>query len=362
MNKPSYADFDPAAKFQAIQSIIASKLTRYPKAICSYSGGSDSDTMLDLIERTRQVFGLKPVKYVFFNTGLEMEATKRHVKEIPEKYGVDIETIRPKRNIVLATREHGLPIFSKIFSFAFEDIQRKNIPLSVVKEYKQCETVTEKQKKFTELVEIFKRADVIAYICSCDRKGVPAENQLSLSSYPFLLDFALENPPKFKISKRCCDECKKKPAHEAQKGFDLITTGERFYEGGLRSTSVSGCFNEQANGQFRLRPLFFVTDSDKVWYKERYGLRYSDAYEVYGMKRTGCCGCSISARAVEDLEIIGQYEPKLKKAAWAVFGDAYRYRQQYVEYRDRRRKEEKEERESVLNAWKPYLEEVSENV
>ena len=361
MNKPAYADFDPAAKFQAIQSIIASKLTKYPKAICSYSGGSDSDTMLDLIERTRQVFGLKPVKYVFFNTGLEMEATKRHVNEIAEKYGVEIETIRPKKNIVLSTREHGVPIFSKIFSQAFEAVQMKNIPLSVAKKYEQCETIEEKQKKFSELVETFKRGEAIAYICSCDRKGVPVDdNQLTLSSIPYLYDFLLENTPTFQISKKCCDDCKKKPAHEAQKGFDLIITGERYYEGGRRSTSVSGCFNEQANGKFRLRPLFFVTDSDKAWYKERYGLRYSDAYEVYGMKRTGCCGCSISARAVEDLETIGKYEPQLKKAAWAVFGDAYRYRQQYVEYRARRRREEKEERESVLNKWKPYLEEVSE--
>lgn len=362
MNKPAYADFDSAAKFQAIQSIIASKLTKYPKAICSYSGGSDSDTVIDLIERTRVIFDLPPVKYVFFNTGLEMEATKRHVKEVSEKYGVEIETIRPKKNIVLSTRKHGLPIFSKIFSQAFETVQRKNIPLSVAKEYEKCETVEEKQKKFAELVEMFKNNEALNFICSCDRKGVPIDNQLSLSSIPYLYDFLVKHPPEFKISKKCCDDCKKKTAKEAQNGFDLIITGERFYEGGLRSTHVSGCFDEQANGQFRLRPLFFVTDSDKAWYKERYGLRYSDAYEVYGMKRTGCCGCSISARAVDDLEIIGQYEPQLKKAAWAVFGDAYRYRQQYVEYRERRRKEEKEERESVLNAWKPYLEEVSENV
>lgn len=42
-DRPAYADFDAPAKFTAIQSIIAKRLKQYPKAICSYSGGADSD-------------------------------------------------------------------------------------------------------------------------------------------------------------------------------------------------------------------------------------------------------------------------------------------------------------------------------
>lgn len=38
-DRPDYAGFDPPAKFQAIQSIIAKRLKEHPKAICSYSGG-----------------------------------------------------------------------------------------------------------------------------------------------------------------------------------------------------------------------------------------------------------------------------------------------------------------------------------
>ena len=66
--RPAYADFDAPAKFTAIQSIIAKRLIEHPKAICSYSGGSDSDIMVHLIERTRELFSLPPIKYVFFNT------------------------------------------------------------------------------------------------------------------------------------------------------------------------------------------------------------------------------------------------------------------------------------------------------
>ena len=84
--RPAYADFDAPAKFTAIQSIIAKRLIEHPKAICSYSGGSDSDIMVHLIERTRELFSLPPIKYVFFNTGLEMRATKKHVKDTAGKY------------------------------------------------------------------------------------------------------------------------------------------------------------------------------------------------------------------------------------------------------------------------------------
>lgn len=115
-DRPAYADFDAPAKFNAIMSIIAKRLKQHPKAICSYSGGADSDIMIDLIERTRKAFDLPPVKYVFFNTGLEMKATKDHVKATAEKYGVTIEEHRPKIGIVQASRKYGIPFVSKIMS------------------------------------------------------------------------------------------------------------------------------------------------------------------------------------------------------------------------------------------------------
>lgn len=120
-NRPDYADFDAPAKFTAIQSIIAKRLTEHPNAICSYSGGSDSDIMIDLIERTRKAFELLPIKYVFFNTGLEMKATKDHVKATSEKYCVEIETVRPKINIVQASRKYGIPFVSKIMTVTDTD-------------------------------------------------------------------------------------------------------------------------------------------------------------------------------------------------------------------------------------------------
>lgn len=347
--RPEYADYDSAEKFQAIQGIIITKLKWYPKAICSYSGGSDSDILIDMIERARGIFpNLPPVKYVFFNTGLEMKATKDHVKEVAEKYGVEIEEVRPKINIVKATREHGQPFVSKIMSAGLEGWQKKGLPLSIADEYAQAD---DKAAKRMELKERYPKCETtINFLCCCNSKGEPRPNiQLVINSSKYMLDFIREYPPEFKISAKCCDYCKKQIAHKVQKEYDMIITGERQNEGGMRSVPKSEewyetntmCFYEQSDGKRRFRPLYYVTDKDKAWYKDYYGIRYSDAYEVYGLTRTGCCGCPISYKAVEDLEKIRPYEPNVVKAAWNIFGDSYRYRQQYVEYKEKRKAEDK---------------------
>lgn len=146
-DRPDYADFEPAAKFEAIKSIIAKRLREHPNAICSYSGGSDSDIMTDIIEQTRMLFNLPPVKYAFFNTGLEMQATKDHVKETEKKYGIEITEYRPEINIVNATRTHGVPFVSKIMSAGLSEWQKKGIPLSIADEYEQAENKAEKRRE-----------------------------------------------------------------------------------------------------------------------------------------------------------------------------------------------------------------------
>ena len=62
-DRPAYADFAAPEKFEAIKSIVAKRLVEHPNAICSYSGGSDSDIMLHLIEEVRHTFDLPPMKW-----------------------------------------------------------------------------------------------------------------------------------------------------------------------------------------------------------------------------------------------------------------------------------------------------------
>ena len=349
-DRPDYADFDAPAKFQAIESIIAKRLREHPKAICSYSGGSDSDILIDLIERVRMIFSLPSVEYAFFNTGLEMRATKNHVKEIAKKYGVKIEAHRPKTGIVTASRKYGIPFVSKIMSAGLEEWQKKGIPLSISKEYEEAK---DKAAKRQELKERYPKCEsVINFLCCCNSEGEPRPNiQLVINSSKYMRDFIDEYPPDFQISAKCCDYCKKQVAHDVQKDFDMIITGERRDEGGMRSVprkdNTALCFTETSEGQYRLRPLYYVSDADKAWYKEYYGIRYSDAYEVYGLTRTGCCGCPISYKAVGDLEMIRPHEPNLVKAAWNIFGKSYEYRAKYNRYKADRFMAERERKRNV---------------
>ena len=363
-DRPDYADFDSPAKFAAIQSIIAKRLKEHPNAICSYSGGADSDIMIDLIEKTRKMFGLPPIHYCFFNTGLEMKATKDHVKEVGEKYGVEITEYQPIKgyikvinsngsvkmecksalNIVNATRQYGIPFVSKIMSGGLSEWQKKGVPLSIVDEYNEAE---DKHAKRLELKERYPKCEsLINFLCCCNKDGEPRPNiQLVINSSKYMLDFIREYPPDFQISAKCCDYCKKHVAHFVQKDYEMIITGERRDEGGMRSVprkdNTTLCFTETASGQYRLRPLYYVSDKDKAWYKETYNIRYSDAYEVYGLTRTGCCGCAISYKAVDDLNMIEPYEPNVVKAARSIFGRSYEYRRKYNEYKAERRKNQK---------------------
>lgn len=233
-DRPPYADFDAPAKFEAIKSIIARRLKEHPNAMCSYSGGSDSDIMLHLIEQVREMFQLPPVKYYFFETGLEMAATRRHVKEQAEKYGVEIITVRPKKNIVQATREYGQPFVSKIMSAGLEAVQRKRIPLSIHEEYNEAENKAAKRAEFKARYPGSEQA--ISFLCCCNSAGEPRPNiQLVINSSKYMLDFIRENPIPFRVSNKCCDICKKQPAHEIEKQYDMVITGERRDEGGTKA-------------------------------------------------------------------------------------------------------------------------------
>lgn len=63
-------------------------LMRSYSPICSISGGSDSDVVLDIISKTDED---GKVKYFWIDTGLEYTATKEHLKELEQKYGIEIE-------------------------------------------------------------------------------------------------------------------------------------------------------------------------------------------------------------------------------------------------------------------------------
>ena len=98
--------------------------TRYPEIMVSISGGADSDIMLDMIERIG--YPLSNVHYVFFDTGLEFQATKDHLKYLEEKYGIEIERFRAKVPVPLGCQRYGQPFLSKRVSQYISRLQRHN--------------------------------------------------------------------------------------------------------------------------------------------------------------------------------------------------------------------------------------------
>lgn len=76
---------------------------QYKTIFCSISGGSDSDVMMDIIYK---VDVNKKVTYVWFDTGLEYEATKRHIEYLEKKYGVKIMRERELLSLFLQLAEN----------------------------------------------------------------------------------------------------------------------------------------------------------------------------------------------------------------------------------------------------------------
>ena len=76
-------------------------LNCYRNPVCSISGGSDSDVMLDLLERVR---GNRKIVYVWFDTGIEYAATKRHLDDLEAQYGIEIVRRKAKKPVPVGCR------------------------------------------------------------------------------------------------------------------------------------------------------------------------------------------------------------------------------------------------------------------
>lgn len=103
-----------------------------------------------------------------------------------------------------------------------------------------------------------------------------------------------------------------------------------------------------------MRPIWWFNDTDKDEYIARYVIVLSDCYLVYGMKRTGCAGCPFNSNFENDLLIMQKYEPKLYKAAIAIFGASYDYTRRYREFK---KIEQRKKRDGGQRSIFDYIEE-----
>ena len=297
------------------------KYNQYNKILISISGGSDSDILLDLLCK----FDKSKLMFIFFDTGLEYQATKDHLNYLEQKY--DIEIIREKaiKPIPLTCRDYGQPFLSKQVSECIKRLQKHNFKWEdkpyedLIKEYPNC---------------------IHALKWWCNEYGEKSKFNINYNKH--LKEFLIENNPTFKISNACCQYAKKDVVKKFIKKYnknndikiDLNVIGVRKAEGGIRSTSYKNCFSDNT-GKNKIddyRPLFWYKDDTKKVYEEYYGIENSKCYTEYGLKRTGCVGCPYGRDYKNELEVIKEYEPKLYRAVTNIFKDSYEYTRKYKEF------------------------------
>ena len=263
----------------------------YP--VCSISGGSDSDIVLDLIHKVDED---GKVKYFWIDTGLEYSATKEHLDYLEQKYGITIERVKPDKPIPTCVKQYGVPFLSKYVSEQMMRLQAHGFqwedePLEVLlQRYPRCKTA-------------------LQWWCGerySDEDGVQKISRFSIYRNRFLKEFIMQNPPDFPISNKCCEYAKKKPAKRIVKEHDA--------------------------------------DLDITDYEQMFDVQHSRCYTEYGLRRTGCVGCPFSKHINEELAIIEEHEPNLYKAAVNIFGKSYEYTAKYRAFVKEMKAKEKEQK------------------
>lgn len=296
---------------------VATKMRDYEKVLVSVSGGADSDVVVDMLCR----FGDKnKIDFVYFDTGLEYQATKDQIKFLEEKYGITIQVLRPKIPIPLSCKKYGQPFVSKRVSEMIGRLQRAGFkwedePMDILlKKYPNCRSG-------------------IRWWCN----DFGEKSMFNINRNKKLKEFMIANPPTFLIDNKCCDHAKKSLAHDKLKErYDLNVTGVRKAEGGVRSFVYTSCFDTNGDTYDNFRPIFWFSDADKKEYEDMFGITHSKCYTEYGLKRTGCCGCPFSRKFEFELEVIENHEPKFYNAVNNVFKDSYEYTRAYKEFKNRK--------------------------
>lgn len=312
------------------KTIYDSFLKTYPKLesknkiVIAISGGSDSDVMFDLVIRTAIMrrIPLSKFHFIFFDTGIEYEATKKHLEKLEQLWRIKIERIKAIKPVPLGCKQFGVPFWSKRVSDMIERLQKHNFKWE--------------DKPFEELIKEYPKCrSSLRWWCNQWGEG----SQFNIEYVKCLKEFIIANPPQFKISGKCCAGAKKNNAKKYLQDIDadLNMYGVRKAEGGARATAYKSCFDEAKDGQTWdvYRPIFWFTNKDKEQYEKKFNIKHSDCYTKYGLKRTGCAGCPFGKDFEKELDIIQQYEPKLHKAVNNIFGDSYEYTRKFIKFREK---------------------------
>lgn len=224
----------------------------------SFSGGKDSTVLKHLVENTPGVYD---VPVVFVDTGLEYPEIRKFATE-----RADI-VLRPEMRFDEVIKKYGYPVISKEVANMVAGAKPGN---------------TRWQRLRGEFPD----------------PNTGKKSKFNAPKWGFMLDAP------FKVSDKCCDVMKKRPARKYQK-----ETGRMPYLGLLASESLkrrrawekTGC-NAYEKGNPQSQPMAFWTEQDVLEYIRRFNLEYASVYgdivedESGALKttlcdRTGCIFC-----------------------------------------------------------------------
>ena len=281
----------------------------YHDAYISISGGKDSRVLDDIESR----FIGAGLPRVFVDTGLE----HRSVRACGKRHA-DV-TVRPEKNFKQIITEYGYPVISKEVA---QTIAEARVGLKSGKGY------TYRMKKL----------DGVAV----DKNG--EKSKYNIPQYKFLLDAP------FRISHKCCDYMKKKPAKKYEKEtgrLPIVATMAEESNLRLQKWLKHGC------NAFDLKrpmsaPMSFWSENDVLEYLLKYEVDYAECYgeivpkldkeqirgqiTIYeatndykgcqfcttGCKRTGCIFCLFGI--LQDRDRILKLEKEDKRLADYVLG------------------------------------------
>lgn len=316
--------------------------TSYKNIMCSVSGGSDSDIIIDLCKRCDIS---EKIIYIWFDTGLEYQATKEHLKQLEQKYDIQIVIKRAEKSIPACCRQYGQPFLSKQaseyisrlqkYNFQWEDDTFENLLNKYCRRIAEEDAFDHNQKLKKGVCNHY--GNYYKGCCAalkwwCNVWG--NKSKFNIQYNKWLKDFMILYPPQFKISNKCCHYAKKIVAKHIKEdyGCDLSIVGVRKAEKGARSSAYKNCFSDNDGKADEYRPIFWYKNSDKEDYEKHYEIVHSRCYTEYGLKRTGCAGCPYGRDFEQELEIIQKHEPKLFIAVNNIFSDSYEYTRKYREF------------------------------
>ena len=168
--------------------IIESTVNMYgaDKILCSISGGSDSDILFDYCTKIS-----KDINYVYFDTGLEYQATKNHIHYLMNKYDCEIKIKKPEISIPLAIKKYGYPFYSKRISDEINRLQKHGFDFYI-----------------RDLQNDLKRYGKVKQALRWFYNDFGQNSRFNIEYVKGLREFLVNNPPNFLISHQCCEVCK----------------------------------------------------------------------------------------------------------------------------------------------------------